>query len=193
MSSLIEIRKLKHEKYVKDELMPEVHDYILQKKNNSRSHQNILSNYFQNKYFKKVDNLNDMEENLIPGFYKLRLLLTTNNLIKQEIPSITGHGAMIDFDSDIDGDLNNEYMKYAIQESLESFDDGINVLVDLRIYGPDPYQPLYFESLPYYFNFNQVNVIKKRWSIINPESDRGLQYTQDLEFMHDVAIDLLNL
>ena len=33
--------------------------------------------------------------------------------------------------------------------------------IDLRVYGPNPKQPIYHNDIPYYFNEEQIKLIKK--------------------------------
>lgn len=58
----------------------------------------------------------------------------------------------------------------------------MGVCLDLRIYGPDPYQPIIIFDTHYYLNNEQIKEIKKIWNKINPATNAGIIYKQNLEF-----------
>ena len=64
------------------------------------------------------------------------------------------------------------------------------ICIDLRMYGDDPSQPVYVGDTPYYFNFDQMNKIKEKWSSINPETSIGIRKHQDIEYVKAMYNDI---
>ena len=46
---------------------------------------------------------------------------------------------------------------------------------------------------PYYFSLEQMDLIRSRWNMVNPETSKGQETQHDIEFLHSMAIDLNNL
>lgn len=269
MDQLGDIRKVRHKKYVKEVLLPNVKDMINKKKDPNVNNTKILAQGFVSKFIPECVNVDPIEEEHIPPIFRMRLKMNSSNLVKPEIEKITGDEAQIDFtdsESDIifpkkfvppinihenhnnDHDIHdiikqsiNEYemneemeLNKAIESSLQGTsidntvdnDDIDNLLFetalmdslaehvvkfdepiientdddnefylcfDLRIFGPDPYQPIYFMELPYFFSLSQVDKIKQKWNKVNPDTSTGQQTEQDIKYMFDMATDLLNL
>jgi hypothetical protein len=91
----------------------------------------------------------------------------------------------------------DEMMQLAISESLgvkkdTSSDDMISfcIMLDLRIYGPDPYQPIFLDEQVYYLNKNQIEIIKRIWLKINPESGTGSGYHTSIATQKSIACDM---
>ena len=273
MDQLGDIRKVRHKKYVKEVLLPNVKDMINKKKDPNTNNTKILAQGFISKFIPECVNVDPIEEEHIPPLFRMRLKMNSSNLVKPEIEKITGDEAQIDFidsESDIifpkkfvpsinihenhnndhnDHDIHdiikqsiNEYemneemeLNKAIESSLQctpiidntldnndidnllfetalmdslaehvvKFDEPNNentddeneffLCFDLRIFGPDPYQPIYFMELPYFFSSSQVDKIKQKWNKVNPDTSTGQQTEQDIKYMFDMATDLLNL
>lgn len=287
MDQLGDIRKVRHKKYVKEVLLPNVKDMINKNKDPNATNTKILAQGFVSKFIPECVNIDPIEEEHIPPLFRMRLKMNSSNLVKPEIEKITGDEAQIDFtdsESDIifpkkfiqptnihnghndhddhndhnDHDIHdiikqsiNEYemneemeLNKAIESSLQGisiidttmdtsienavdnddidnllfetalmdslaehvvkFDDKKNnentddeneffLCFDLRIFGPDPYQPIYFMELPYFFSLSQVDKIKQKWNKVNPDTSTGQQTEQDIKYMFDMATDLLNL
>lgn len=79
---------------------------------------------------------------------------------------------------------NNEISKDSIQESQNILidEDGFYICLDLRYYGPNPDQPIYYNDLPYYLSLNQMEKVKKLWNKIDPNTTTGTKYQQDQEY-----------
>ncbi len=71
----------------------------------------------------------------------------------------------------------------------EGGEEGFYVMIDLRVYGPDPYQPIYVVDTPYYLNQNQIDRVTAVWNKVNPESENGSKYHADLEYYKSLSID----
>lgn len=110
-------------------------------------------------------------------------------------------GAFVDFvpntESKADVDSEDE-LEAAIQLSMQKHDEKDNIsndeesffaCIDLRVFGPEPYQPLYVDGIEYHLNNDQINKVKKVWHMINPDTDNGLKYSQDLAYQMSLAKD----
>jgi len=286
MDPLSEVRKLRHKKYVKDVVLPNVKDMIRVKKDQHVATVKVLTDGFMRKFLPECVNIDPIEEEHIPPLFRMRMKLNSTNLVKPEIPTVSGDEAQIDFtevdsDDSLEGSIiypkikkpkfrksktvpiighnsgyenvdiddliarskaeyeMNEEMELnkAIESSLQNTpvvenDDLDNILFekalmdslaqhikpdeptthaateatdaaddenefyvcfDIRVFGPDPQQPLYFMELPYFFSLSQIDLIKQRWNKVNPDSSTGQQLEQEIEYMHNMATDLENL
>jgi hypothetical protein len=307
MDPLAEVRKLRHKKYVKDVVLPNVKEMIHVKKDQTTASVKVLSDGFMRKFIPECVNIDPIEEEHIPPLFRMRMKLNSSNLVKPEIPTVSGDEAQIDFtevDSDelpdlifptkfkkfkksktvpiinhtsgyenvdIDDliaqskaeyemneevelnkaivsslqntpiaendDLDNVLLKKAILSSLHNTpvvendeidnvlfekalmdslaehvkpdDNDVNpiketddaaddenefyVCFDIRVFGPDPQQPIYFMELPYFFSLSQMDLIRQRWNKVNPDSSTGQKLEQEIEYMHNMAVDLENL
>jgi hypothetical protein len=91
-----------------------------------------------------------------------------------------------DDDAQTEAELMNQIMKKSIDEN-KNFS---RVCIDLRVYGPDPYQPIYVNDIAYYLDAEQVKKVKDDWNKINPETAAGEQFHQKMEFIKNMAIDM---
>ena len=87
-------------------------------------------------------------------------------------------------------DIDDIELMQAIEQSLMNSDDKVEICVclDLRIFGPNPEEPIYVNDVPYYLNENQINEIEMLWKKINDH-----QFKQLLEYHKTMAIDMKKL
>lgn len=92
--------------------------------------------------------------------------------------------------------MEEKQLKNTILESLKQYDqnkeneDGFfYVCIDLRIYGPNPYQPIYIIDIPYYLNNQQIEYVQKIWRKIDPNTPTGIRFHQNLEFQKSLIKD----
>ena len=291
MDPLADIRKVRHRKYVKDVVLPNVKEMIHTMKDPMNGYTKLLAAGFIRKFLPECINVDPIEEEHIPPLFRMRLKLNSTNLVKPDIPTVSGDDAQIDFTEIDHDDLpyimhktdsipiinhgNNAYVNFdmddivqqskteyanadiddiiqqskteyemneemelskAIESSLQNtpiIDNGVNdddnidnilfeqaimesltkhikhsddidnannedenefyVCFDIRVFGPDPQQPIYFMELPYYFSTWQMDLIRQRWNKVNPDTSTGQQTQQDIEYMHNMAVDMCNL
>jgi hypothetical protein len=62
-------------------------------------------------------------------------------------------------------------------EKEESF----YVLIDMRVYGPKPKQPIYINAVQYFLNIEQIKEIENEWSKWNKETDQSIKYWLSLK------------
>ena len=79
-------------------------------------------------------------------------------------------------------------VEYANSITFEN-EAGFYVVLDLRVYGPDPYSPIYIGDTPYYLNGLQQDIILRNWNKINPDTTAGLLYKQNLDYQTCMAND----
>jgi hypothetical protein len=152
--------------------------------------------YFAKKYFyRPLINLSNKEQSLIPNKYLLRLKFTKANKEKPvQIQNQTNANI-----SDIDKIYNAE-LEQAIQQSLQfdndfaktnkliANDDSNNIEdfyvgVDLREYSKTPYNPFsIFYPNDYYLTFQQVEYVRRLWNRINPDTENGKRFEQELKY-----------
>lgn len=91
----------------------------------------------------------------------------------------------------------DEMLQLAISESLKqhkiiSQDDMISfyVVIDLRIYGPDPYQPIFIDNEAYYLNKDQIKIVQNIWNKINPDTISGSVYHTSIAEQKSIACDI---
>jgi hypothetical protein len=76
------------------------------------------------------------------------------------------------------------------EDTKEDDNEGFFVCIDIRVFGPEPYQSLFIDGLEYYLNNDQINKVKKVWLMIDPDTNTGLKYSQNLEYQKALAKDL---
>ena len=69
-------------------------------------------------------------------------------------------------------------------------DDGFYICLDLRYYGPNPDQPIYYNDIPYYLTLKQIERVEKVWKKIDPSTTTGTKYHQDLEYYKGLFYDV---
>ena len=124
------------------------------------------------------------------------------------IPPLEYNEAKQSVDVEAQDDWNNVALNIAIMNSLKqksgdekntsvsseqtSFDSSpisYLVIIDLRVYGKDSYQPIYIDDIPFYLNKNQINIVNNKWNLVN--SSNGM-YKQDLEYIYSCGSDANN-
>lgn len=162
---------------------------------------NIINRSFKKYLLKDVVNI---DVSLIPGIYRKRFKLNNSNL-EQPIKKIIKNNS---YEDDLnkailaslnisDTEINSMDMGIILNNSqdieinkaiMESFnistksDEDFWVCIDLRIYGPNPYQPLYFNNKEYYFNYRQVDSIVNNWNKVNSETIFGERKIEDIMY-----------
>lgn len=87
----------------------------------------------------------------------------------------------------IENDVDDE-LKTALELSIN--EESFFVCIDIRVYGPEPYLPIYVNGNEYYLNNDQINKVKKIWNMVNPYTNNGLKYSQNLEYQKSLSKDL---
>ncbi len=197
-SELAEIRKAKHAAFIKKIHLPTLRDYIKNKKNKDNSAETTIYYGIKNMYFPEPINISSDELEFIPGIYRMRLKVGETNLIKPVIESV--NKATDYANSDIQNIINQSRREYeekyqkelnnALKISINNdTNNTFNICIDLRIYGPDPQQPVYIADVPYYFSLEQINKIKKAWVFVNPSTALGIRTKTKLDFYQSMALD----
>jgi ribosomal protein S19 len=65
------------------------------------------------------------------------------------------------------------------------------VCLDLRVYGPDPYQPIYIADIVYYLSKPQIRRVQDAWNKVNGKTRESMRYMQDFEYYKALAKDKL--
>lgn len=89
--------------------------------------------------------------------------------------------------------VEDEIVQQIIEKSMKEDKPGVYVCIDLRVYGPDPYLPIYVGDTPYYLNPEQIEKVKMKWNQVNPETEAGEQFHQKMEYVKNMAKDLKQL
>lgn len=175
-----------------------------------------IGKFLKDNLFKNV--INDDEMIYIPGIYRLRIQLDNNNLnkpIKMNKPTIKNKESIFTIDDDIklaidrslsDFEITN---KYDMEDNLEYYVDYDEYLIneiileshkienisfyfciDLRVYGRNPYEQICIDGRKYYLSDEQIKKVISEWNKVNPETSRGLQFTQNLEYYKSLSNDI---
>lgn len=181
-----------------------------------------LTRFVKKNLLPDVCNLSNEQLSEIPGIYRMRIKMNSSNLKKPEQKKKEqSYDNIIQYDSDnYDNVLNfsnlgaeeieleiaireslqnitfdNEediFLQQIIQDSMINENDYFWICIDLRMYGPDPSQPIFVGDILYYFDFDQMNKIRQKWNIVNPESVAGIRKHQDIEYVHAMYKDIYN-
>lgn len=89
--------------------------------------------------------------------------------------------------------VEDEIVQQIIEKSMKEDKPGVHVCIDLRVYGPDPYLPIYVGDTPYYLNPEQIEKVKMKWNQVNPETEAGEQFHQKMEYVKNMAKDMKQL
>jgi len=213
-------RKLEYEK--KDKLVKIKEKYskllILNKKERSACR---ISNFSKKRLLNVPVNCTKEQIDAIPGIFRYRVRIyeldPTNNLQSQEEP----HGADSDtIDQYIldDAICNDSYdddpvLKQIMKESLMAFQKQqmvqqcsenkpniqkpssvcVWILLDLRIYGPNPKLPFYLKDKETFLTDQQQKNISELWHRVNPESVSGMRFQQYIDFTKTIAKSYNNI
>lgn len=160
----------------KDDLMAKISQYLSFDPKEKAAYR--ITKYAKRHFLKPTVN---MDPDDIPGVFRMRLLITDKNKNKNFKPKK-------DKKKDEDAELNR-----AILESLgikpedspeepKSKNDPFWVCIDLRVYGPDPYQAIYVNDIEYYFSLDQIHRIHDVWEKIDPNTIQGERHLQDIQY-----------
>jgi len=187
MNQLDLIRYEKRQEYLRKTWLPTFflkYSKIFDKKN--RIIEKFIR-FIRETYFKPVCNLTQTEINDIPPIYRYRLSLTDANLLNEIEDSLITEDQILEYSL---MEYEKEYNKN-IQKTLnESINQKYNVLIDLRIYGPNPDIPIIINELIFYLDNKQKIDLIKQWNKVNPDTTSGHIYIQKLEFYKSLSKDL---
>ena len=288
-NQLREIRKKNELKYKKTVVLPQLVDKFHTLNSKESLFAKRIQKFLRKNYFKTAVNISETELFQIPGQFRIRFTIGSNNLNKLEKPkqkpksnpkkSITksymgnnskfpgnGHSLTNDFEDEIKeamnksvdtngiegneddelnkaiiaslggGEINEEeqllnkaihdslqdisdstnvkiyeekeedydeihsieeqILNQMIEESLQEKDKNVqddetfNVILDMRFYGPDPYQPIYYKEIPYYLNSLQKERLTKEWNKVNPNTTNGIIFEQNYNYYESLSKDM---
>lgn len=161
----------------------------------------------------ECDNITKEQSDSISGMYKIRFKLNDSNLTIDKPKPIDKTEKTLqmvldasekeyfdkinrDFidiyeeDSEIK-DIDNDIVEYV--KNISAKDSLISVCLDLRTYSKDPMQPIYVNDIIYYLNKKQQLRLKEMWNKVDPETVKGLQFKQDLDYYKTVSYELNKL
>lgn len=192
-----------------------------------------LSEHIKRKFFCEPVNMTLDEYKLIPGLFRYRVAINSNNLNKPhksynkykknknlyQMPNTTNYNTEImhvieeskrDYENKCEtelklamkksigelksenmDDINKQLIDYTIKESLSEQNSNQNseqseidfyVIIDLRVYGPNPEKPIYIETVPFYLNERQIKIVKNLWNKIN-NIDKSNNFFQNVEYI----------
>ena len=160
----------------------------------------------------ECENITKEQIDSIPGIYRIRFKLNDSNLTTDKpkskpaktLQSILDESEKAYFDKinrelyedfiDIYEedtemkDIDEDIVEYVMNMSAK--DSSVNACLDLRTYGKDMSQPVYVNDKLYYLNHMQQNKLKKMWNKVDPETVKGLQFKQDLDYYKTVSYEL---
>ncbi len=85
------------------------------------------------------------------------------------------------------GNTNSEQLKFDDDEKSINVPISYYIIVDLRVYGKDPYQSIYIDNIPFYLNKEQIEIVNSKWKLVNFASSGT--YKQDLEYIYTCCLD----
>ena len=135
MESLASIRKLTHKRYVQEKMLPGVIEMIRARKDPMVNILNILENGFIMKFL--PDTLN-IDPELIPPMFRLRLMLKPSNTVKPEIPTVTGVEAQIDFSEELVNQMEELDVPVNLPPSLIPFAENFKTMLKKELNIPPP-------------------------------------------------------
>lgn len=150
--------------------------------NNSQDKEEKVTKFVQSKKIKSYIHENDQDSDI-------------NDIIDQsrfEYDKIYSQVLLTSLSSNTNTDSQdelNDLIQIAIAESLYN---EFWVCIDLRVYGPDPSLQIYVNESEYFLTEQQQKSIKKIWKIIDPESQSGMKYNQNMEYFKGLAQDIKN-
>jgi hypothetical protein len=94
-------------------------------------------------------------------------------------------------DVDVDESyIEENIMNQIIMESLNTV-SSFYLCIDLRVYGPNPKQPIFYNDVEYYLTNSQIERINKLWKRVDPETTTGIKFMQDLEYYKSLGHDMM--
>ena len=133
----------------------------------------------------------DSDVDTLIDYQDLHMDSDDNTLIDYQDLYITNDNAHVHrmySENDLSIDYQDKKEDDTILETKDVNND-IHVCIDLRVYGPDPEQPIYINEQPYYFNLLQINKVKKEWEKVKP----GSTTVQEIEFLKSMAEDIKHM
>ena len=143
-----------------------------------------IQRFLRKYYLKKPSNKTKDEISSIPGLFRYRLSLSSSNLIKPiDNISLNNISSSLGFTLDQNDIQLNKAIFYSLSLNNNEDNAKINILIDLRTYGPNPHLPIYINNIPYYLNDEQIILIKKIWNKVDPNTAQGIRTKQNLEYI----------
>jgi len=210
MNQLKEINRIRHNKYMEEKWLPDFYKFF--KKNLQILK---LQKFIKNKHFINPINLEQPVINSIPGIYRFRTTLTFDNLLMPEatikdmleattkdmleatIKDMPEYDMLDDIDDQILNQIINESISDA-QKEISNNDNNVDmdidnnpfhIILDIRIYGPDPYQPIFIDDIQYYLSEQQIKKILTVWNTVNTHNTYDSKFKQNLEYIGEMVND----
>lgn len=130
--------------------------------------------------------INEEVLNTIPGIFRLRLFMTELNTFPLNVQRESFRTVMKEQDPAI--------VDILLQSLKESYQYLFWVVIDLRIYGPNPEMEIYLSEYNQmlYLSDDQINKVKNIWNKVNPDIVNGIRFQQMLESSKSL-VSLYNL
>lgn len=191
--SIEEYRKLAKQKHEKVTLLAKIKDKYANLLDFNKERRSIyrIQNYIKRHLFKQPFNLMKEEIDDIPGIYRYRTIINSNeeeeninemfNLYYLELENIE--------DPDIKKvqKMHIDEQKKDILSKMESISKKYPILIDLRIYGMEPNTPVYIDGKIYMLSeFDKINV-KTIFDKINEHNLNGERYLQMLNWSKELC------
>lgn len=157
---------------------------VLDKKDRS-AHQ--ICNFVKRYVHREPINMEPSQIQEIPGIFRYRINIA-NNSDENNLP-----GAFDAIDSFTAAEDDDPILKQILRESLMDFQrttttkENLWVLLDLRIYGPNPYLPIHVFDNEIFLTVVQINKILSVWASIDPETTDGLRFQQYINYTKSLA------
>lgn len=87
-------------------------------------------------------------------------------------------------------DYDEYVFKQIIIESGKSLEVAFYYCIDLRLFSLNFNQAIYVDNIEYYIDTEQINKIKILWDKINPDTNTGIKYHQNLEYQKSLSQDM---
>lgn len=146
-----------------------------------------ICNFVKRYVHREPINMEQVQIQEIPGIFRYRVNVA-NNSDENNLP-----GTFCAIDSLIIAEDDDPILKQILRESLMDFQrttapkENLWILLDLRIYGPNPYLPVHVFDNEIFLTVPQINKILSIWASIDPGTTDGLRFQQYINYTKALA------
>jgi hypothetical protein len=110
--------------------------------------------------------------------------------VEESLMMSTLEESYVDFDN-VDENIDLE-LEQALILSMNTVSETspVAACIDLRVYGPNPQQPIFVGQIEYYLNSEQINEVINSWAKIDESGSQGFRHNQMMEYYKSMAVDL---
>lgn len=211
-SQMQDVWRIRRLQYLRDTRLPvlceKIKGYFEPKKIAARR----INNFFIKHYFHEVINIGDLIN--IPGRFRFRVHLSNKNLIENKKDNVTDNSIEsqsvrqleIDEKAQLDkafieslrtcDDIDDEDLAVIMslnqyEEQYENQDLGFYYVLDLRLIGHNPEQPIEIFGSKYFLDGQQKDKVRRLWHLVDPATSSGLIFEQNIISQKGLIKDMM--